>query len=159
MGARGENDCILVQMNLEKNLRKEIQKKIENGTGAAGPTPPPFRPSERPGLPPPPLSPARAAPALSQAASATWRPYAGDGRAAAGHLHPPLVGTPARAPRPLHPFCRAPLSLLPPPSAHAAQQQQFRRAPLPEKAPPLAADRTRASSSPPRAPAPSSSLG
>jgi len=76
-------------MNLEKNLRKEIQKK---GAGAAGPTPPPFRPSERPGLlPPPPLSHVRT-PASSQPASATWRPYDGEERAAAGHLHPPWSG-------------------------------------------------------------------
>jgi len=67
----------MVQMNLEKNLRKEIQKKMERGTGAAGPTPPPFRPSQRPGLPPPPLSPARAAPASLHPAPAMWRPYAG----------------------------------------------------------------------------------
>jgi hypothetical protein len=69
-------------MNLEKNLRKEIQKKGK-GAGAAGPTPPPFRPRSRPGLPlPPPLFRART-PASSQLATATWRPYAGDGRAAA----------------------------------------------------------------------------
>ena len=51
LGARGENDFKLVQMNLERIWRKEIQKK-EKGAGAAGPTPLPFRPSKRPGLPP-----------------------------------------------------------------------------------------------------------
>jgi len=51
LGARGENDFKLVQMNLEEFWRKEIQKKNRKGAGAAGPTPPPFRPSERPGLP------------------------------------------------------------------------------------------------------------
>ena len=51
MGARGENDFKLVQMNLERIWRKEIQKK-EKGACAAGPTPLPFRPSKRPGLPP-----------------------------------------------------------------------------------------------------------
>ena len=113
LGARGQNDFNLVQKNLEKNLRKEIQKKNGEGAGAAGPTPPPFRPSERLGLlPPPPLSRACGR-ASSQPASATWRPYAGEERAAAGHLHP-LVGTPARAPKTFPPLCRAPLSLLPP---------------------------------------------
>ena len=50
---------------------------MEKGTGAAGPTPPPFRPRQQPGLPPHPLSPARVAPASLHPAPATWRPYAG----------------------------------------------------------------------------------
>ena len=88
MGARGENDFKLVQMNLERIWRKEIQKKGK-GAGAAGPTPLPFRPSERPGLPPPsPLSRARGRASLHPA-PATWRPYAGVGRAAAGLQTPP----------------------------------------------------------------------
>ena len=64
MGASGENDFKLVQMNLERIWRKEIQKK-KKGTGAAGPTPLPFRPSERPGLLPlsPSLSRVRTRPA------------------------------------------------------------------------------------------------
>ena len=123
LGARGENDFKLVQKNLEKNLRKEIQKRNRKGAGAAGPTPPPFRPSKRPGLPPPPpLSRART-PASSQPASATWRPYAGDGRAAADRLH--LVGTPARAPRPSHSLCRP----RPSPSSLHSRAQPSRRTP------------------------------
>jgi hypothetical protein len=92
LGARGENDFKLVQMNLEKNLRKEIQKKMEKGQALPGQPRLPFGPASGPACFPLPLSPARAAPALSQPASATWRPYAGEERAAAGHLHPPWSG-------------------------------------------------------------------
>ena len=119
----------MVQMNLEKNLRKEIQKKMEKGTGAAGPTPPPFRPSQQPGLPLPPLSPPCAAPASLHPAPATWRPYAGVVDAPRPtRLH--LVGTLPRAPRPLH-SVPAPLSLLPPLASAtatvAAPPQRHRR--------------------------------
>ena len=67
----------------------------------------PFGPASGPACspsPPLPLSPARGCASLHPA-PATWRPYAGVGRAAAG-LQPPLVGTPARAPRPFPPSCR-----------------------------------------------------
>ena len=64
-------------MNLEKDLRKEIQKKNGKGGRRCWANPPPFRPRQRPGLPPPPpLSRART-PASSEPATATWRPYAG----------------------------------------------------------------------------------
>jgi len=67
----------MVQMNLENNLRKEIQKKWKRGPALLGQPRLPFGPASGPAcLPPPPLSRART-PALSQPATATWRPYAG----------------------------------------------------------------------------------
>jgi len=149
LGEKGENDFKVVQMILKKSLRKEIQKTMEKGQALLGQPRLPFGLASGPACPPP-LSRTRT-PALSQPATATWRPYAGDGRAAAGHLHP-QVGTPTRGPRTPPPSILSPTPL-PSPSAHAAQQQRFCHAPMPEKAPPLAADRTRAPSSPPRTPA------
>ena len=137
MGARGENDFKLVPMNLEKNLRKEIQKKNGKGAGAAGPTSPPFRPSERPGLlPPPPLSRARGR-ASSQPASAMWRPYVGEERAAAGYLHPPGRDAGSGSQATPSTLSRAPLP--PPPSARAAQPQQLCRSAIAGAAPLLTA--------------------
>jgi hypothetical protein len=101
LGARGENDFKLVQMNLERIWRKEIQKK-EKGAGAAGPTPLPFRPSKRPGLPPLSLSLPRAdaprstrrrprggrTPALDAPRPASNPPWSGRRRRLPGHsLH------------------------------------------------------------------------
>ena len=119
MGEKGGNDFEMVQMNLEKDLRKEIQKKWKRGQALMGQPRLPFGPDSGPAcLPPPPLSRAWT-PASSQPASATWRPYAGDGRTAADRLH--LVGTPARALRPLHSLCRPHLS---PSSLHSRAQPQ-----------------------------------
>jgi len=94
---------------------------MEKGTGAAGPTPPPFRPSQQPGLPPPPpLSRARTT-ASPQPATATWRPYAGVGRAAAGLLHPPGRDADPRPQKPsIHSVARASPSSLRSHSAAAA---------------------------------------
>ena len=149
LGARGENEFKLVQMNLERIWRKGIQKK--KGAGAAGPTPPPFRPSERPGLlPPPPLSRARM-PTSSQPASATWRPYAGEERAAAGHLHPPWSGRRLGLPsHSIHSVART--SPLPPPSARAARPQQLRRSAIAGAAPLLTAGHSSAPNSTPKPP-------
>ena len=147
LGARGENDFILVQMNLEKKL-----KKMEKGAGAAGPTPPPFRPSERPGLlPPPPLSRARGArpvPASVGHVAAVRRRGARRGRPPTT----PLVGTSARAPRPFHPSCRprpSPSSLrsrsaavATPPQRHRRSSSAAHRRPL--QCPNLDAETTRA---------------
>jgi len=74
-------------------LRKEFQKKEDRRCWA---DPPPFRPSWTARPAPPPLSLPRAAPASLHPAPATWRLYAGVGRAAADRLH--LVRTPPRAP-------------------------------------------------------------
>ena len=100
------------KMNLFKNLELVLicNSKKEKGDRRCWADPPPFRPSWAARPAPPPLSPARAAPASLHPAPATWRPYAGVGRAAAG-LQPPLVGTPALAPRPFRPSC-LPRSLL-----------------------------------------------
>jgi hypothetical protein len=156
LGARGENDFKLVQMNLERIWRKEIQKKRERGRRCwANPASLSAQQATRPASPLP-LPPARGRASLHPA-PATWRPYAGVGRAAAG-LQPPLVGTPAQAPRPFRPFC-PPRPPSPSSSARTAQQQPLLRAPLPERAPPLVAGHTRASSSTPRAPGHSPSLG
>ena len=97
-------------------MRKEFQK---NGKGnrRCWADAPPFRPSWTARPAPPPLSPARAAPASLHPAPATWRPYAGVGHAAAGHLHPP--GRDAN-PRPQNPTSILSPASLPPPSARAA---------------------------------------
>ena len=157
MGARGENGFKLVQMNLERIWRKEIQKKMKRGRRCrANPASLSAQRAARP-TPPLPLSPTRGRASLHPA-PATWRPYAGVGRAAAG-VQPPWSGRRLGLPGHfLPPVTRA---LLLPPSARAAQQRQLRRTPLPENVPPLAADRTRAPSSQlmlTRAPAHSPSL-
>ena len=126
LGARGENDFKLVQMNLERIWRKEIQKKKERGRRCwANPASLSAQRAARP-APLSLLSHARGRASLHPA-PATWRPYAGVGRAAAG-LQPPLVGTPAHAPRPLPPSClpRA-LLLLPPPLAPRSSSRSSAR--------------------------------
>ena len=124
-------------MNLEKNLRKEFQKK-RKGQALLGQPRFLFGPASGPACLPLILSPARGRASLHPA-PATWRPYAGVGRAAAG-LQPPLVGTPARAPRP-PPSTLSPVSLSPfllrshraaaaaPPRAIAGESPAARRRP------------------------------
>ena len=156
MGARGENDFKLVQMNLERIWRKEISKKRERGQALLG------RPAS---LLAQLGSAARSPSPLSRARGARLAPP-GAGHVAAvrrrwtrrGRPPTPLVGTPAQAPRPFRPFC-PPRPPSPSSSARTAQQQPLLRAPLPERAPPLVAGHTRASSSTPRAPGHSPSLG
>ena len=123
-------------MNLEE-IEKRISKKKEKGVGAAGPTPPPFRPSQQPGLPPPPLSLPRVVPALPNPATATWRPYAGVGRAAADHLHPPGRDADPRpqttpsllSPAPLPPSSVRAAAAAVPPRAIAGESPAARRRP------------------------------
>jgi len=138
-------------MNLEKNLRKEIQKKMEKGQALPGQPRLPFGPASGPAYFPLPHSPARAAPALSQPASATWRPYAGEERAAAGHLHPPWSGRRLGLPsHSIHSVART--SPLPPPSARAARPQQLRRSAIAGAAPLLTAGHSSAPNSTPKPP-------
>ena len=107
LGARGENDFKLVQMNLERIWRKEIQKKRERGRRCwANPASLSAQQATRPASPLP-LPPARGRASLHPA-PATWRPYAGVGRAAAG-LQPPWSGRRRRLPgHSLHPVSPAP---------------------------------------------------
>ena len=157
MGESGENDLKMVKMNLERIWRKEIQKKRRKGQALLGQPRFPFGPASGPACLPFPLSPARAAPASLHPAPATWRPYAGVGRAVAG-LQPPMVGTPARAPKPFPPFCPprppSPSSLR---SHHAAAAAPLRaiagESPAARRRPHESLKLTA------RAPAPSSSLG
>jgi len=112
------------KMNLFKNLELVLicNSKKEKGDRRCWADPPPFRPSWAARPAPPPLSPARAAPASLHPAPATWRPYAGVGRAAAGHLHHPgrdAAPRPQTTPSILSPASPS-LLFLP---AHAPQQQ------------------------------------
>ena len=98
---------------------------MEKGQALPGQPRLPFGPASGPACLPLSLSPPRAAPALSQPASATWRPYAGEERATAGHLHPPWSGRQLGLPgHSIHPVARAPL---PPPSTR--ERNRSRRAP------------------------------
>ena len=136
LGARGENDFKLVQMNLEKNSRKEIKKNGKGGRRCrANPAPLSAQRAARPAS----LSPSlpRAAPALSQPASprggrtparsaprpATYTPPGRD--AGSGSQAIPSILSPA------------PLSLLPPlaqrgrtNSTAAPSPEQLRCSPL-----------------------------
>ena len=102
MGVRGENDFKLVQINLERMWRKEIQKKGK-GQALLGQPRFPFGPASGPACLPLPLSPARGArlaPPGAGHVAAVRRRWTRRGRPPT-----PLVGTPARAPRPFPPFC------------------------------------------------------
>jgi hypothetical protein len=103
LGARGENDFKLVQMNLERIWRKEISKKKGKGAGAAGPTRLPSGPAGQRGpLPLPSLPRARRppcstrrrprggrTPALDAPRPASNPPWSGRRRRLPGHsLHP-----------------------------------------------------------------------
>ena len=113
LGARGENDFKLVQMNLERIWRKEIQKKRERGRRCwANPASLSAQQATRPASPLP-LPPARGRASLHPA-PATWRPYAGVGRAAAG-LQPPWSGRRRRLPDHFARSVPRALLLLPPP--------------------------------------------
>jgi hypothetical protein len=137
LGARGENDFKLVQMNLERIWRKEIQKK-KKGAGAAGPTPLPFRPSKRPGLPPLSLSLPRAdaprstrrrprggrTPALDAPRPASNPPWSGRRRWLPGHFVHPV------SPAPSFSFLRSNrAAAAAPPRAIAGESSAARRRP------------------------------
>jgi len=111
---------------------------MEKGTGAAGPTPPPFWPSQQPGLPPPPpLSPARGArlaPSSDGHVAAVRRRWARRGRPPP----PPWSGRRPAPPEPsLHSVARASPSSLRsrsaatavPPRAIAGESPAARRRP------------------------------
>jgi hypothetical protein len=125
LGARGENDFKLVQMNLERIWRKEIQKK-KKGAGAAGPTPLPFRPSKRPGLPPLSLSLPRAdAPRSTRRRPRGGRTPALDAPRPASN--PPWSGRRRRLPDHFARSVPRALLLLPPPLAPRSSSRSSAR--------------------------------
>ena len=93
MGARGENDFKLVQINLERIWRKEIQKKGK-GQALLGQPRFPFGPASGPAC-----SPFLSLPHARRPPRSTRR------RPRGGRPPTPLVGTSARAPRPFPLFC------------------------------------------------------
>jgi len=129
LGARGENDFKLVQMNLEKNLRKEIKKNGKGGTRCwANPAPLSAQRAARPAAPSPSLPRARRPPCPSQRRPRGGRTPARSAPRPATYT--PLVGTPARAPRPFHPSCDprpSPSSLRSRSTAAATPPQRHRR--------------------------------